>query len=135
MNYNDLTRPNSPHMVLYVGNSPPQQPYFRLVTYDNSPRGVCPTFFGWHLVRRTYSSSTNGALGPGLRRGKADEDLSFHFLEKVFFFGSWKSWNNVCIIVFCWQRVFFHFLMHPMYIYIYIKSPVSFNRNLFFQGS
>ena len=30
VNYNDLTRPNSPQMVVYVGNSP-QPPYFRLV--------------------------------------------------------------------------------------------------------
>ena len=39
MNYNDLTRPNSPQMVGLCGwNSPPTAASFRLVKYSNSPR-------------------------------------------------------------------------------------------------
>ena len=33
----DLTRPNSPQRVLYVGNSPRSTASFRLVKYDDSP--------------------------------------------------------------------------------------------------
>ena len=33
VNYNDLTRPNSPQMVVYVGNNPPSTASFRLVKY------------------------------------------------------------------------------------------------------
>ena len=36
MNYSDLTRPNSPQMVVYVGNSPRTTLSFRLVKYDKN---------------------------------------------------------------------------------------------------
>ena len=38
MKYNGLTRPNSPHMVVCVGNSYQKPPYFRFVKYHNSAR-------------------------------------------------------------------------------------------------
>ena len=38
VNYNDLTGPNSPQMVVHVRSSPPTTASFRLVKYYNSPR-------------------------------------------------------------------------------------------------
>ena len=38
--YSDLTRPNSPQMVAYVGNSPQTTARFRLVKYYNSLRMI-----------------------------------------------------------------------------------------------
>ena len=42
VNYNHLTRPNPPQMVLYVVGIAPQPPHFRLVKYYSSPRTTSP---------------------------------------------------------------------------------------------
>ena len=47
MNYNDLTRPNSPQMVLFMWGISLQPPYYlRLVIYYSSPRYIRLGFVG-----------------------------------------------------------------------------------------